>query len=180
MTSVLKVDNIQNSSGTSALEIDSSGILSIPNLAGFKGYGTPAQNMTNPSTDIQTLTLNTIRDRHPSASYFSVANNEVTVTKGGFYLFSFAVGANIPNTGGNIRAMPIYTTVNDTITSTEYAHFAGSMNTATTHHMFTGTSYLHLNDSDGLKIQFRAYNDTGSNTTHRNVQLIDLTLIRLG
>ena len=31
MTSVLKVDNIQNSSGTSALSIDSSGVVSLPN-----------------------------------------------------------------------------------------------------------------------------------------------------
>ena len=35
MTSVLKVDNIQNSSGTSALEIDSNGYVKIPQYSGF-------------------------------------------------------------------------------------------------------------------------------------------------
>ena len=46
MTSVLKVDNIQNSSGTSALSIDSSGRVTEPQKPAFFLQGTSASNKT--------------------------------------------------------------------------------------------------------------------------------------
>ena len=38
MTSVLKVDNIQNSSGTDAISIDSNGVIAQPTLQHWSGY----------------------------------------------------------------------------------------------------------------------------------------------
>ena len=47
MTSVLKVDNIQNSSGTSALTIDGNGQVSMPNTVEIDSWRLPADFVTN-------------------------------------------------------------------------------------------------------------------------------------
>ena len=51
MTSVLKVDNIQNSSGTSAISIDSSGRITKPQQVSFLAYNSTSGNITYSSAD---------------------------------------------------------------------------------------------------------------------------------
>ena len=56
MTSILKVDNIQNSSGTSAMTIDSSGNLALPNIGSNALYRTGTWTVTDVSGNGLSLT----------------------------------------------------------------------------------------------------------------------------
>ena len=48
MTGIIKVDTIQNNGGTTALEIDSDGMVRQPNKCGFVAYGTASSWYTFP------------------------------------------------------------------------------------------------------------------------------------
>lgn len=52
MTSIIKVDQIQNTSGTVALDIDSNGVLKQPSRPAFNAYRSTAGNVTYASGSI--------------------------------------------------------------------------------------------------------------------------------
>lgn len=94
MTSVIKVDSIQNSSGTSGLTIDSSGNLTAPQQFTSKVvlariHATSNQSISNASTT--TVAFDTVgTDR---MSFADVSNNRLTVPSGlaGFYSIKASV-----------------------------------------------------------------------------------------
>ena len=82
MSSVLKVDTIQNSSGTTGLTIDSSGRMKLPNQIVFSAHNVSSSNGTVTSTYNTNLLFNTIHSNdgnhfNNSTGYFTcpVAGN---------------------------------------------------------------------------------------------------------
>ena len=95
MTSILKVDNIQNASGTSALSIDSSGVVTQPQIpcCYVKLTTSNAQNPSNPyityNTDIRFD--NIILNR---GSCYSESTGRFTVPVAGIYEAKFTILSN--------------------------------------------------------------------------------------
>jgi len=93
MTSVLKVDNIQNSSGTSALEIDSNGYVSKPKSVLFSVYqstdGATNQNYTTGVLDVNVFD----NTEFNIGSAVSISSGIATFTApiAGYYQFNWTV-----------------------------------------------------------------------------------------
>jgi len=88
MTSVLKVDNIQNSSGTSAVSIDSSGRISTPARPAFSVHGSASTwfSLTTAST-WQTITgFDT--ERYDIGGNYNTSTAEFTVPVDGIYMLT--------------------------------------------------------------------------------------------
>ena len=87
MTSVIKVDNIQNSSGTDAISIDSSGRIKQPNLVAFKA-GRSAGTVTN-NTDI---VFNYAY--YNNGNHYSTTTGKFTAPVDGVYVLTFNILTN--------------------------------------------------------------------------------------
>ena len=74
MTSILKVDNIQNSSGTSALSIDSSGRMTTPARPAFHAHRTSTLSLTG-GNDYQTIIMNAVATN--IGSHYSTSTGQV-------------------------------------------------------------------------------------------------------
>ena len=85
MTSVLKVDNIQNSSGTSAMTIDSSGRILTPTRPYFLAQGIHS----DASYSNQVVPFPNVIEN--DGSHYSTSDNAFTAPVTGLYLFSFSV-----------------------------------------------------------------------------------------
>ena len=90
MTSVLKVDNIKNSSGTDAISIDSSGLVA-PKIPALSVEATDIDQSVSAGTstvvDFETVILDTL-------SGWDATNNRYTPTVAGYYAFGGAVRGN--------------------------------------------------------------------------------------
>lgn len=123
MTSVLKVDNIQNSSGTSAIEINSSGVplmKNIPHLSvGFNG-ATTAVSLGDNIFDTSETGTHIIDSRHD----ITIDNDgDITINTAGIYyvsLYSMAlyrfVYLNV-NINGSSKLRPYFDALADNTVS---------------------------------------------------------------
>lgn len=86
MTSVIKVDNIQNSSGTAALSIDSSGRILTPARPAFFAY-LPSQQALNSASEIDITQYLTSIDFNIGGHYSAANGFEAPID--GIYHFQF-------------------------------------------------------------------------------------------
>jgi len=117
MTSIIKVDNIQNSSGTSALSIDSSGVVTkslIPawrlsvtenNYSSFGKKGLPINTSTSSDINSDNSTFMT--------GGITASGNVITVPVTGFYQCNFICRVDAVNSG----YFQIHMQVNDSTSS---------------------------------------------------------------
>ena len=84
MTSVLKVDNIQNSSGTSALSIDSSGRVTQPAKPAFSAHGDDWFSLSSANSWIKISGFDT--ERFDIGGNYNTSNQEFTVPVDGIYM----------------------------------------------------------------------------------------------
>ena len=112
MTSVLKVDNIQNSSGTSALGIDSNGVVTKPVLPAFNLQGTSSSNKDVADGEILGATDDGQAAFTTSGNgafiqggmSYNSANGEITVPVAGIYY----VGGTLYMNESNAAQVGIY------------------------------------------------------------------------
>ena len=88
MTSILKVNQIQNTAGTTALEIDSSGVVTTPSKPMFRVYG-PSSNQSNQNFTTDTLVNYWDTESFDVGSNF--ASGRFTATISGYYFFHISL-----------------------------------------------------------------------------------------
>ena len=103
MTSVIKVDNIQNSSGTAALSIDSSGRILTPAKPAFLVRPGPSNTLTEGNYH-QIFPFNTV-EVDIGNNYDTTNYNYVCPVDG---IYFFALNARIDNAGGSYVRGIIY------------------------------------------------------------------------
>ena len=81
MSSILKVDTIQNTGGTTGLTIDNSGRVSNPNLISFEAYRTLGDVSVN-----NVVVFN--QTRHNTGSHYNTSNGTFTAPIAGSYIFT--------------------------------------------------------------------------------------------
>jgi len=86
MTGILKVDNIQNSSGTSAMSINSSGVITTPAIPAFLATSSSGVHTTNSSS---VLDFNTIRINQ--GGHYNTSTYTFTAPVAGLYNFYWQV-----------------------------------------------------------------------------------------
>ena len=86
MASVIKVNEIQNSSGTTALSIDSSGLITQPNLIGFDARISAAFTSGTSMTKVG----NVWTVDYNKGAVFTASTSRFVAPVEGFYLFNFA------------------------------------------------------------------------------------------
>lgn len=96
MTSIIKVNNIQNSSGTSALTIDSSGRITKPQLPFFHVEAFTATSSNASQTGV--INFNGIVTNQ--GSHWNSSNNRFEAPITGLYQFSFNGFGSRTSTGG--------------------------------------------------------------------------------
>ena len=156
MTSVLKVDNIQNSSGTSALSIDSNGVVTQPVVPAFR-LEFDGQSFTSSGT--KDLLLDTAVD--------SAGTNNRRFLQGGMAITSGNASVTVPVTGiyqinANCRVDGIGTGYaimhlkhNNSGTNEAY-DIAGTPSTAYEGFALTATLYMEANDTVSCDIYANA------------------------
>lgn len=93
MTGVLKVDSIQNSSGTSAMTIDSSGNVNIPNrlttgtIPAFHVYGDPSAGWSATTGGWRDVTSLLDQVSFNDGSHYSTSTGLFTAPVAGLYFF---------------------------------------------------------------------------------------------
>jgi hypothetical protein len=99
MTSVIKVDNIQNSSGTSALSIGSNGLIQ-PKQVAFQvtanNTDQSVNNVTVTKVEWETVTLDT-------GGYWDETNHRFTPQVAGWYMFSTNIRVQLLNIHEYVR-----------------------------------------------------------------------------
>ena len=135
MSSVLRVDAIQNTSGTSSLSINSSGIVTRPNVPAFF-YGKSTAQTATGSTEVVTWDVQWLNN----GSHFS--SNTFTAPVDGIY--SFTVYA-LNDSDANQSDFHLYKNSNTII--------ARARNTAVTGYETTSLSaLLQLNATDTMQV----------------------------
>lgn len=86
MSSILKVDQIQNAAGTTGLSIDSDGRVTLPNLVGFDARITAAFTSGTSMTKVG----NVWTVDYNKGAVFTASTSRFVAPVEGFYLFNFA------------------------------------------------------------------------------------------
>jgi len=108
MTSILKVDNIQNSSGTSAMTIDSSGRVLFPQIpcACVSLTTSNTQDGSNPySTTGADILFDTVTVNQ--GSVYNSSNGRFTAPIAGIYEFSYSIMKD-DDSAGNVTYVDLY------------------------------------------------------------------------
>ena len=152
MTSVLKVDNIQNSSGTSALSIDSSGRVTQPVVPAFR-LEVDGQSFTSSGTK-DVLLDTTVDSAGTNGRRFmqggialANSNSRVSVPVTGVYQFNINCRVDGVGTG----YLVFYLKHNDSSTSDSY-HIEGTPSTSYQGVNLSTVFYLQAGDTVGSEI----------------------------
>ena len=165
MTSVLKVDNIQNSSGTSALSIDSSGSVSFPNTA------VPAFRVGLLAAQVETSTgLKTVHwDETTTHNCFlngGVTNSSgvITVPKAGIYQVNATMRINAIGSG----YIELRIKVNNVNLGNDVTYVLdGSPDSS--YDNLTGSDVFKLDANDNIRVQIYSSADTSWNIAANSI-----------
>lgn len=152
MTSVIKVDTIQNSSGTSALSIDGSGVVSSSQQPYGCWYHNDSETINAGEPLVDWTQIN--------AQGITESGGTWTISYTGAYLITISlITLDTPTTGG------LYLSVNNAATRYRIIYTNDS---ASLHNMNSGQLILNLNANDTF--QFTAQNTIGwyGNSTTEN------------
>lgn len=92
MTSILKVNNIQNSSGTAAMTIDGSSNVTFPQNAIITGSTTLNGTVTGTSMDLLLSHENNSSSPDPSPAYYDISSTYINSTYDNYYLVGYFEG----------------------------------------------------------------------------------------
>jgi len=92
MTSIIKVNNIQNSSGTAAVSIDGSSNVTFPQNATITGNTTFNGTVTGSSMDLLLSHENNSSSPDPSPAYYDISSTYINSTYDNYYLVGYFEG----------------------------------------------------------------------------------------
>ena len=143
--SILRVDTIQHSNGTTALTIDSSGRVLSPNKPAFQVRGSALQSITstgNSTVNYDTVIVNV-------GGNYSTGNSRFIAPVAGNYLFGSNTRIDSLNMSSAADYHRLYFAVNGSATSATYGHSIVSIVTTVANYLtlnITGLISLSTND----------------------------------
>ena len=157
MTSVLRVDSIQNSSGTNAISLDSNGVIKKPALPTFKvhggsGAGSKLDLTNNTWTDVPYGTA-----EWNVGSHYDTANYRFKPTVAGYWYIQAGGYMTYASDAPSQRRLAFYD--QDGTLLQETRHFSNDSSTYGTVHV-SGIYYMSGNGTDWIEVQTRIGNST--------------------
>ena len=153
MTSIVKVDNIQNSSGTAALSIDSSGRITTPARPAFKAIRSSASNQTTADAYVvypwDTASINI-------GGHYNTSTYAFTTPVAGLYQFSYILRLENAN-GGSFAIANL--SFDDATTSNDAYNVAHST-AMQGYYSFTGSALFSLSAGVAVKNVVYVNSDT--------------------
>lgn len=146
MTSILKVDNIQNSGGTAAMSIDSTGRVFLPQVPSWRVSLTAAQSVTAAGNSIIQWN-NTSTENCFVQGGITISSYQVVVPVAGVYQCNFNVRLDGIGSGYVIIQM---VRQNTTSGSSETYHIDGDP--PTDYVSFAGADVYNLDANDNMKV----------------------------
>lgn len=148
MSSILKVDTIQNTGGTTGLTIDSSGVVATPARPAFSAYHQHASTSVGLNN---TIVFNNTRSN--VGSHYSTTTGKFTAPIAGLYQFNF-VGFGCGDTSGNVVPVnrSVYATLYNETTSTNLARSYVVTTSSTSYPNMSLSSLVPLAANDVIRI----------------------------
>ena len=158
MTSIIKVNNIQNSSGTTALSIDGSGRVTKPQLPAFRLTVASAQTLSTTEATIL------FADRGTSYNNFlqggmSLSSGVITVPIAGVYQFSTIIRAN--SVGSGFVTAKI--SRNSVLSSEAVGYIIIGNSRSSDYDNLTGSTIFNMSANDTVEVFIKASADTSWN-----------------
>jgi len=159
MTSVLKVDNIQNSSGTDAISIDSNGVVTQPAKVAFHVHPSANVDYTGVNDDDELLIMNTAVTN--IGNHYNTTTGKFTAPVAGMYFFSANV--RFDNFSNSEYARVMITVATD---GSPWNNYSDTFSTivgnqqSTNYHSLTVSGCLYLNANDVVMLRGGHRNDT--------------------
>ena len=153
MTGILKVDQIQNNTGTSVMTFDTAGRITKDNNPYFSVYRSTDQSFSGSNIDI--IVYNTVVDN--IGGHYSTSNNKFTAPVAGIYFFRWQ---------GMMMGMSSYTFFNMSLFINnglrEEIMTGPSAGANGSYHTAQGTSIIRLNANDTADIRIYYNSVAGS------------------
>tara|TARA_B100001287_G_scaffold273173_1_gene276134 strand:+ start:600 stop:1121 length:522 start_codon:yes stop_codon:yes gene_type:complete len=164
MSSILKVDTIQNTGGTTGLTIDSSGRMLTPARPAFSAHLTNATNITSSNN---TIVFNSVV--HNQGSHYNSSNGIFTAPVTGLYYLSAGIGVFL-NSATDSRFLVVYLQTGNT--SYQDLLLTGRENAVNT----SGSTYggvnvagvVPLNANTGVRVKAEMENSSSATVTDRS------------
>jgi len=171
MTSIIKVNNIQNSSGTSALTIDGSGNVSVPqNLLTPTRPAFSVRLATTSATDSQNVFSDTVVEHFNQGSHFKTSgtnNGKFVAPVAGLYIFRVeGFTSDSSNQNPSAYTITFHLTKNGNTFSEIVGRMAYSYQRYQDHQPITLVEFLILNANDAIGVRMnQGYLYNNNNTT---------------
>lgn len=161
MSSILKVDTIQNTGGTTGLTIDSSGVVATPARPAFSAY------RDSSTTEYLTGTIVFNGTRSNVGSHYSTSTGKFTAPIAGSYQFNF-VGFGTGNAAYVPASSSVYVTLYNETSSTNLAR-TYAQDSTTNYPNMSFSSMVPLAANDVIRI------DVGNNYIYSDASDVYLT-----
>lgn len=165
MTSILKVDKVQNTGGTDVLDIKSDGVILMPNRPAFQASGNAGSWVTVSNGGYSTIEFDNVILNN--GSHYSSANDRFDAPYDGIYSFTMTMyGRLAGGQGDNTNYWGATFHINGA--ATQYSSINAYQNAGDYDQTYTQTMIVNLTANDYVQVKARSWGTSNGEVFSNN------------